>query len=155
MTLEQYKIIQQQLKAGIGPAKTYTFLKQAYPMSRMVMKDVYNARERIKFQTLKGQSRLQVLLHELQNAKDETGEEKWNYDSRKNKETSELTGLFFSHLRSGSMFMRYPEVVHIDATFKVNRFNVPLLSIVGTTGLNTTFQIASIFLVGKHQDDYF
>ena len=53
------------------------------------------------------------------------------------------------------MFMRYPEVVYIDATFKVNRFNVPLLSIVGTTSLNTTFQIASIFLVGKHQDDYF
>ena len=30
-----------------------------------------------------------------------------------------------------------------------------MLSIVGTTSVNTTFQIASIFLVGKHQDDYF
>jgi hypothetical protein len=94
------------------------------------------------------------LFNELQNAKDENGEEKWNYDKRKNKETGELTGLFFSHLRSGSMFMRYPEVIHIDATYKVNRFNMPLLSIVGTTGINTTFQIASIFLVGKHQNDY-
>jgi hypothetical protein len=44
-------------------------------------------------------------------------------------------------------------VIHIDATYKVNRFNVPLLSIVGT-GINTTFQIASILLVGKHQNDY-
>jgi hypothetical protein len=94
------------------------------------------------------------LLNELQNAKDVTGEEKWNYNSRKNKETGELTSLFFSHLRSRSMFMRYPEVIYINATYKVNRFNVLLLIIVGTTGINTTFQIASIFLVGKHQNDY-
>jgi hypothetical protein len=103
---------------------------------------------------LKGQSRIQALLNELRNAKDVTGEEKWNYDSRKNKETSELIGLFFSHLRSGSMFMQYLEVIHINATYKVNWFNVLLLSIVGTTSINTTFQIASIFLVGKHQNDY-
>jgi len=48
------------------------------------------------------------------------------------------------------MFIRYLKVIHINATFKVNRFNMLLLSIVGTTSLNTTFQIASIFLVGKH-----
>jgi len=150
MTLDQYKIIEQQLRAGIGPAETYTFLKQAYLDSRIIMRDVYNAREKVKLQALQGQSRIQALLNQLENAKDEAGEQKWNYNSRKNKETGELTGLFFSHLRSRSMFVRYPEVVHIDATYKVNRFNVPLLSIVGTTGVNTTFQIASIFLVGKH-----
>jgi hypothetical protein len=76
MTSEQYKIIEQQLRARIGPAKTYTFLKQAFPTSRIIMKDVYNARDRVKVQMLKGQTRLQALLNELQNAKDETGEEK-------------------------------------------------------------------------------
>ena len=44
--------------------------------------------------------------------------------------------------------------MHIYATYKVNRYNVPLLSIVGTTRLNTSFYIANIFLVGKHEDDY-
>jgi len=48
MTLEQYKIVEQQLRAGIGPAKTYTFLKQAYLTSRIIMKDVYNARDKVK-----------------------------------------------------------------------------------------------------------
>jgi hypothetical protein len=52
------------------------------------------------------------------------------------------------------LWQRYPGIVHIDATFKVNRFNVPLLSIVGTTGLNTTFYIANIFLAGKTTSDY-
>jgi len=48
MTLDQYKIIKQQLRAGIGPAETYTFLKQAYLDSRIIMRDVYNAREKVK-----------------------------------------------------------------------------------------------------------
>jgi len=48
MTLKQYKIIEQQLRAGIGPAKTYTFLKQAFSTLRIIMKDVYNARDRVK-----------------------------------------------------------------------------------------------------------
>jgi hypothetical protein len=44
--------------------------------------------------------------------------------------------------------------MHINVTFQVNRFNVPLLSIVRTTGLNTSFYIANIFLVGKAEVDY-
>jgi hypothetical protein len=44
--------------------------------------------------------------------------------------------------------------MHINATFQVNRFNVPLLSIVGTISLNTSFYIANIFLVGKAKEDY-
>jgi hypothetical protein len=44
--------------------------------------------------------------------------------------------------------------MQIDATYKVNRYNVLLLSIVGTIGLNTTFYVANIFLAGKHEDDY-
>lgn len=45
------------------------------------MKDVYNTRDRVKVQMLKGQSQLQALLNKLQNTKDETREEKWNYNS--------------------------------------------------------------------------
>jgi hypothetical protein len=52
------------------------------------------------------------------------------------------------------LWQRYLGIAHINATFKVNRFNVLLLSIVGTTGLNTTFYIANIFLAGKTTSDY-
>jgi hypothetical protein len=47
MTLDQYKIIKQQLRARIGLAKTYTFLKQAYLDLRIIIRDVYNAREKV------------------------------------------------------------------------------------------------------------
>ena len=52
------------------------------------------------------------------------------------------------------MWDQYLDVIYIDATYKVNWFNVPLVSIVGTTGLNTTFYIANIFQVGKSIPDY-
>ena len=65
MTLEQYKIVEQQLRVGIGPTKTYTFLKQAYLTSRIIMKDVYNVRDKVKLQMLNEQSQIQALLDEL------------------------------------------------------------------------------------------
>ena len=49
---------------------------------------------------------------------------------------------------------QYLNVIHINATYKVNQFNVPLVSIVGTIGLNMTFYISNIFLVGKLTPDY-
>jgi hypothetical protein len=60
----------------------------------------------------------------------------------------------FSLVYSLSIWKSYLLVMQIDATYKVNQYNVPLLSIVGTTGLNTTFYVANIFLAGKHEDDY-
>ena len=73
---------------------------------------------------------------------------------RRNLVTKEITRLFLSLVKSLRLLQRYPRVMHIYATYKVNRYNVPLLSIVGTTRLNTSFYIANIFLVGKHEDDY-
>ena len=79
-----------------------------------------------------------------------------------------LKTLFFSpqlsifeqcNLQSGLLCILYVSsqylgIVYINAMFKVNRFNVPLLSIMRTTSLNTTFYIANIFLVGKTTSDY-
>jgi hypothetical protein len=71
--------IEQQLKTGVGSAKTYTFLKQAFSTMKLVMKDVYNARDKIKLQNLEGQSRIQALIDELENAKDKKSNKKWNF----------------------------------------------------------------------------
>jgi hypothetical protein len=64
------------MKAGVGPAETYTFLQQAYPIMKFVLKDIYNARDKIKLQNLQGRSRIRALMDELKNARDEKGNEK-------------------------------------------------------------------------------
>ena len=154
MTRTQYKIVGQHMEAGISPTKTYDFLINSYLDMKVVQRDIYNAREKIKYQKLKGQTRIAVLLHELEDAKDDKGEEKWNTARQRNPITKEITGLFFSLVDSLRLWQRYLIVLHIDATYKVNRYNVPLLSIVGTTRLNTTFYIANIFLARKEKEDY-
>ena len=42
----------------------------------------------------------------------------------------------------------------MDYTYKTNRFKLPLLNIVGTTCLNTTFYIAFCFLASEVQESY-
>ena len=69
------------MKAEVGPIKTYTFLKQAFLAIKLVMKDIYNAKDKIKLQNLQGQSRIQALINKLKNAKDKDGNKKWNFES--------------------------------------------------------------------------
>jgi hypothetical protein len=149
MTPAQYKLVEQHMDASIGPIETYEYLIIAFPSIKVIQKDVYNARDKIKFEKLQGRTRVKALLHEL-----EAQGDKWNVSKRLNLLTGEITGLMFSLVHSLSIWKSYPLVMQIDATYKVNRYNVPLLSIVGTTGLNTTFYVANIFLAGKHKDDY-
>jgi hypothetical protein len=64
------------MKAGIGPAEIYTFLKQAYPEMRLVIKNIYNTKDKVKLQNLQGRSRIRVLIDKLENAKDKKGNKK-------------------------------------------------------------------------------
>ena len=47
------------------------------------------------------------------------------------------------------------EVVIMDATYKTNRYRLPLLIITGTTELESSFYIAFYFLAGEQFEDYF
>ena len=42
----------------------------------------------------------------------------------------------------------------MDCTYKTNRFHMPLLDILGSTGLNHTFFTAFVFLSGETEEDY-
>ena len=43
----------------------------------------------------------------------------------------------------------------MDCTYKTNRFHLPLLDIVGSTGLNTTFYAGYVFLAEESEQDYY
>jgi hypothetical protein len=64
------------MKAKVGPIETYTVLQQAYLIMKLVLKDIYNARDKIKLQNLQGWSQIKALMNELENARDEKGNEK-------------------------------------------------------------------------------
>lgn len=57
-----------------------------------------------------------------------------------------LEGLLFASKNARALSQRFCNVFMIDITFKTNRYNLPLLHIVGKTNANTTFSSAVIIL---------
>jgi hypothetical protein len=57
---------------------------------------------------------------------------------------NQVTQLFWIHRTTFDLLRLNPEVLIMDATFKTNRFRLPLFNIVGTTLLNTTFFAAFV-----------
>jgi len=69
-------------------------------------------------------------------------------------ENSHITLLFFAHPESLILLKQYLEVLLMDCTYKTNCFHMPLLDILGCTGLNHTFFTAFVFLSGETEEDY-
>jgi MULE transposase domain len=67
---------------------------------------------------------------------------------------SEVTHLFFAHPKSVELFQQYLEVILMDCTYKTNWFRMPLLNIVGSTGLGTNFYIGFAFFLAEGEGDY-
>lgn len=47
-----------------------------------------------------------------------------------------------------------PEILIMDCTYKSNKYRLPLLNVVGTTCLNTTFYVTFGFLLQERKDDF-
>jgi MULE transposase domain len=65
-----------------------------------------------------------------------------------------ITHVFFAHPDSLLLLKSHPDVLLMDCTYKTNRFKIPLLNIVGSTGLNTTFFVAFVFLSQETTPNY-
>lgn len=108
---------------------------QQHPVT---VRDIYNARHRLRIDVLGGQSPIEALFAEL-SMNDFT----WEYQAT---EAGNVTHLFFASHTSIDLVHSYPEVILLDCTYKTNCFNLPLLNIVGVTGLGTSFYLAFAFL---------
>ena len=62
--------------------------------------------------------------------------------------------MFFAHPKSVELLLKYPDVLLLDCTYRTNKFKMPLLNIVGTTCLDTSFHAAFCFLAKEEEGDY-
>src|SRR5690348_12154262 len=65
-----------------------------------------------------------------------------------------LATLFFSYLYSIEMLKEHPNVVLLDCTYKINKFNMPFLYIVSVNSIEKTFNITFSFLLNKLEKIY-
>ena len=95
---------------------------------------------------MEGQSPIEIILHKL-----ETNKYEFNYQLD---EDGCIMILLFAYPESLILLKRYPEVLLMDCTYKTNHFHMPLLDILGATGLNYTFYAAFVFLSSETEEDY-
>jgi hypothetical protein len=118
--------------------------------------DVHNELAKIRREELGGKTRIQALISFLDTySSDGSDSEESKYFYRYETDSQDrVWTLFFAHPESFDLIRANPDVVQIDCTYKVNKFDMPLCHFVGVTSRNTTFDISFAFMAGEEQEDY-
>ena len=65
-----------------------------------------------------------------------------------------LTHLFIVYDKYTDLLIENPEILITDSTYKINRFNISLINIVGMTGMYRSFFDGNIFILDEKEKDY-
>lgn len=134
--------ITQDLWAGCAVRQTQAQLQQQFPGALITKRDIFNERVQAKIKALQGRSIVEALFHEL-----EAGGYSYAYETfpEGHEKAGTLSNLLMIHPRSLNIYKENFDVLILDCTYKTNRYNYPLLDIVGCTGMNTTFNLGVCF----------
>jgi hypothetical protein len=145
--------IEIQKTAGMLTKHAFDLQQQEAPGNPLIMRDYYNEREDIRRRELQERSPIHALLDILTA---ENGENQWWTRFRTQFETDEgpLTHLFIAYRKHIEFLMRNHEVLVLDSTYKTNRFQLPVVNIIGLTPINRLFFAGSAFIKSEKIDDY-
>lgn len=111
-----------------------------------LVRDIHNAVYRQKTSWLNGRTPIQGLF-------DLIVENQWAYRTTTARDGT-LQSLFMASPGGIQLARRFPTVIGLDCTYKTNRFNLPLLHIVGTTNTHKTFTVALCFMHSEVKSAY-
>ncbi|CAG8702825.1 5351_t:CDS:2, partial [Ambispora leptoticha] len=146
LTKQQLDNVKEMTASGSRTREIISTIRQNNPSASVISKDIYNACERLRQQNLAGCSPVKALIDELRE-----GDYMYEY---KCDNIGHITHLFFTHNESVKLTRRYPSVLLMDCTYKMNRFKMPLLDVVGITSFNTTFFSCFVFMKDEEEEDY-
>ena len=115
-------------------------------------RDIYNQVQRLRNEELGGRSMIEGLIDQLRTYKDAHGQRYFyqvDYDHH-----GRVRHLFFAHPMSFDIIKRNPDVLVLDATYKTNKFQMPLLHIVGADCRSKPFDICYGFMSGETEAHY-
>ncbi|XP_028093579.1 uncharacterized protein LOC114293667 [Camellia sinensis] len=134
-------------KSMVRPSEILVTLKQRDDANASTMKTSYNACHRYKVAKKARRSQMQQLLGQL-------AVNKYIEWHRSCAYTETVTDLFFAHPTSFNLLHAFPKVLLMDCTYKANRYQLPLLEIVGMTSTYMTFSVAFAYLQYEKEDNY-
>jgi len=123
----------------------------------IIMRDITNKCARAKFISLDRDTPIIVFFKGLDWKFNNTSEDEFFFRYRMKSDVKEggpFTHLFIANSKYTYFLMENPEVLIIDVIYKTNRFRISLVNIIGMTGINQNFYVASVFIAAEKEEDY-
>ncbi|KAL2926008.1 Protein FAR1-RELATED SEQUENCE 5, partial [Bienertia sinuspersici] len=143
---EAKQLVREMSDAQTKPSRIVVALQQQFPADNPTVRHVYNYRDNIRRERLDGRNPAQQVLHEVV----QRGYVYWT--------ATDVDGyicqLLCAHLLSLQLFRTWPYVVRMDSTYKTNKYNMPLVEIVGVTPCNNNFLIGYALLQNESSESY-
>jgi hypothetical protein len=123
----------------------------------MIMRDLYNARDKFKREKMGNRLFIYVLIEALSlfNDKNEVIDEfSADYLIKFGEERGFLTHLFVFHGLHRKLFMANFKVLILDLIYRINRYKIPLVNIIGIIFCNKSFWAGSAFIPSEKVLDF-
>ena len=146
-TAEDIKQVRLDRQRNLTALQIAVSLRTDNPTRFYKKQDIYNTIRDIRRDELGPLTPLQALLQELQ------GSEKW-YVAYQLDPWDQLQSLFFAYQPALKWLVKYPDILFIDATYKTNKYNMPLVILTSTTACNKTFYVGFAFLLHEDREYY-
>jgi hypothetical protein len=146
--------VKAQKHAGMEAHHTYASHYGENPTSLITRRDIHNERANVRRQDLGDLAPIHALLRFVFLTNEAKKEFTSTFECKNGVAGEPLKYLFVMHDKHIKLFKANSEVLITDVTYKTNRFNMPLLNIVGMALNNMSFFAASVFLSGEIDIDF-
>ncbi|KAL4580761.1 hypothetical protein LXL04_016963 [Taraxacum kok-saghyz] len=132
--------------SGIPPRQILSSLRQGNQSLPAISRTIYNLKAKIRKESLNNRSMVSALFEEFE-------KEGFIFDILHNP-SGHITHLFIAHPLSIKLAKIFSNIFVMDCTYKTNKYNMPLLDIIGVSCFNTSFYSGFAFLEREDEDSY-
>lgn len=140
-------MIHAQIRANTRPQEIITGLRQQHGGTNVLLRDIYNEKRLWTKWQLNGETPTEALLLQLQTSSEWIFSYKLDHENR-------LTHLLFAYQKAITVFQSHPDILMADCTYRTNRFNMPLLHLLGVTATNDHFSAAWVVMSDELESSY-
>ncbi|KAJ0763747.1 putative transcription factor FAR family [Helianthus annuus] len=147
LTPNEHQLVAELTGKGVFPKDILGVIKERDENNVSTIKNIYNARDKIRATDHKGKSLMEVLMSHL-------NDKGYTFEISTNRVSNMLEDLFFVPKISYKYFLDFPHVLLMDVTYNTNKYKLPFLEIVGVTSTNKTISIAFAVMRKETEEKY-
>ncbi|KAL2924192.1 hypothetical protein RDABS01_015627, partial [Bienertia sinuspersici] len=147
MTKEEVSLVNELTRSHVLPNQIMDILRTVNKNTLTTKKHVYNARQKLKMETMEGRTVMQQLMKLLV----DNEYMQWH---REEVGTDVVRDIVFAHPNVSGLLKLFPYVLVIDCTYKTNRYKMPFLEIVGIVPTGKNYAIAFAWLKDEQNESY-